>query len=300
MLKVLDNTGERGGRPPYDPVVMFRVILLGQWHNLSDNELEQSLRVRLDFMMFSGISLSGAVPDSTTIQDFRMRLVAAGLLGQCLKQLNEELEGLGLKINSGKLVLDSTVIESAARPRNVVTPGDEDGEPPSQSSSADPDARWTKKGQSYYYGYKEHALVDAEDGFVEAVEITPANRHDGQMLEPLLKWKRGIRELLADKAYASRKNRWYLMRRGIRDSILWKATRNNPLSRLELRHNRKISRRRFVVEQQFGTKKARFGFARTRYIGLRAVQGQSQLKAFCFNLLKAVRKVFSVEPLLAA
>lgn len=79
-------------------------------------------------------------------------------------------------------MLDSTVIESAARPRNVVTPGEDDTQPPSQSSSADPDARWTKRGQNYYYGYKEHALVDAEDGFVEAVEVTPANRHDGQML----------------------------------------------------------------------------------------------------------------------
>lgn len=50
---------------------MFKVVLLGQWHNLSDNDLEQALRVRLDFMVFCGFTLNGDVPDSTTIQDFR-------------------------------------------------------------------------------------------------------------------------------------------------------------------------------------------------------------------------------------
>jgi IS5 family transposase len=61
------------------------------------------------------------------------------------------------------------------------------------------------------------------------------------------------------------------------------------LKQSDIAHNKKISGRRFVAEQQFGTKKQKFGFFRTRYFTVLRVQGQSYLKAICFNLLKAVR-----------
>jgi transposase, IS5 family len=288
ILKVLDRTGAHGGRPPYDPVVMFKVVLLGQWHNLSDNELEQVLQVRLDFMLFCGFSLSQNIPDSTTIQDYRFKMIELGLLEKCMKLLNKKLEEAKLKVKSGTLVVDSTIIEAAARPRNTIEPGD-DTEPPTKTTSADPDAEWTKKGAEYHYGYKEHAVVAAEDGFIEDVQVTGASTHDGTMLKSVLKGKRGVQNVLADKAYASKKNREYLKTRRIRDSILRKAARNRPLTEKDIRHNKKLSQRRFVAEQQFGTKKQKFGFFRTRYFRLSRVQGQSYLKAICFNLLKAVR-----------
>ena len=119
VLAETDETGEQGGRPPYDPVSMFRVVLLGQWHDLSDEELEHALRVRLDFLMFCGFTLSMSVPDRATINVFRNKLVAKGLLPKCLKLLNAELERVGIKVKSGRLVVDATIIESAARPRNI-------------------------------------------------------------------------------------------------------------------------------------------------------------------------------------
>ena len=298
ILKRLDRTGEQGGRPPYDPVVMFKVVLLGQWHNLSDNDLEQVLRVRLDFMLFCGFSLSCNIPDSTTIQDYRFRMIELGLLEKCMQMLNKKLEEVALKVKSGTLIVDSTIIESAARPRNVIELGN-DTEPPTKSSSADPDAEWTKKGQEYHYGYKEHAVVNAEDGFIEDVHVTGAATHDGTMLKAVLKGKRGVKDVLADKAYASRKNRAYLKTRQIRDSILRKAARNRPLTANDLRHNRRLSQRRFVAEQQFGTKKRKFCFFRTRYFFRLRVQGQAYLKAICFNLLKAVRMLAPPPPAVA-
>ena len=45
---------------------MFKAILLGQWHSLSDAALEQALYVRIDFLHFCGLSLSDAIPDETT------------------------------------------------------------------------------------------------------------------------------------------------------------------------------------------------------------------------------------------
>ncbi len=289
LLKVIDRTnGGQGGRPRYDVVKMFKVVLLGQWHNLSDNDLEQALRVRLDFLVFCGFTLQGDVPDSTTIQDFRTKMIEHDLLDRCLKELNKRLEAANLKIKSGSLVVDSTVIESASRPRNTIVPGEGD-EPPSKTTSSDPDSQWTKKGKNYHYGYKEHAVVDAQEGYIEVVKVTGAGKHDGKMLQSVLKGLRGIKDVLADKAYASKSNRRYLKARKIKDSILRKAARNNPLKESDLRHNRRISTRRFVVEQHFGTKKRKFQYSRTRYVTTVRVQAQSYLKAICFNLLKALR-----------
>ena len=43
-----------GGPEPYSPLAMFKLMLLGQWHGLSDTQLEHALKVRLDFMVFAG------------------------------------------------------------------------------------------------------------------------------------------------------------------------------------------------------------------------------------------------------
>lgn len=285
LLRETDCTGEFGGRPPYDPAKMFRVILLGQWHDLSDEDLEYSLKVRLDFLLFCGFSMSDKVPDRTTINLFRNKLVSLNLLDKCLKALNQELERVGIKIKTGKLVLDSTVIESAARPRNTIEPSDDDN-PPKKTTSKDPDSSWTKKGKNFHYGYKEHALVEVEQGFVEKLEVTPANVHDGTKVKSLLE-NQDATEFLADKAYDSKDNREFLKSRNIADLILRKGVRNKPLTPEDIKHNKIISTRRFIVEQYFGTKKRKFNFHQTRYFTTKRVHGQAVLKAICFNLLKA-------------
>ena len=104
-----------------------------------------------------------------------------------------------------------------------------------------------------------------------------------------------MKAALADKGYASKKNRQYLEGRGINDGILRKAARNRALTEKDLRHNKKISKSRFKVEQQFGTKKQLFGFFRTRYMTQEKVVGQSLLKAVCFNLLKASRMLIPIR-----
>ena len=69
-----------GGQEPYDSLVMFKAILLGQWHSLSDPKREEALRVRIDFLQFCGLTLMDAIPDETTLCRLRNRLITAGLL----------------------------------------------------------------------------------------------------------------------------------------------------------------------------------------------------------------------------
>jgi len=46
-----------GGSEPYAPLSLLKFMRLGQWHGLSDVQLEQALKVRIDFMVIPGSSL---------------------------------------------------------------------------------------------------------------------------------------------------------------------------------------------------------------------------------------------------
>ena len=158
-----------GGPEPFAPLGMFKLMLLGQWHGLSDTELERALRVRVDFMVFTGFE-PGEVgfPDATTICRFRNRLVKAKLDQRLLRKINGQLERAGLKVQGATgALIDATIIQSAARPNNHIEL-DEDEEPHSVSS-ADADATWVKKSGQAFYGYRGYASVNSEDGYVDHV-----------------------------------------------------------------------------------------------------------------------------------
>jgi transposase, IS5 family len=150
-----------GGQEPFDALVMFKAILLGQWHSLSDPKLEEALHVRIDFMQFCGLTMSDAVPDETTLCRFRNRLIQADKLDRLLATINTQLQqqNLMLKAATGA-VIDATLIESSARPNKTITlETDQDGQAITfddgsnpgvtctEKTSVDPDATWLKKGK---------------------------------------------------------------------------------------------------------------------------------------------------------
>ena len=109
------------GPQGYEPLVLFKCLLLGQWHGLSDPKLEESLRVRLDFMLFAGLELHKPVPDETTHCRFRNALVRSGVFDKLLGEVCRQLEGHGLKVKEADAaIIDASLIESAARPRKAI------------------------------------------------------------------------------------------------------------------------------------------------------------------------------------
>ena len=68
----------KGGRPPYDPVLMFKVLVLQTLYTLSDEQTGYQLKDRLSFMRFVGLALHDAVPDAKTIWLYREQLAQAG------------------------------------------------------------------------------------------------------------------------------------------------------------------------------------------------------------------------------
>ena len=282
------------GPQGYDPLVLFKCLLIGQWHGLSDPKLERALKVRLDFMLFCGLDLHAPVPDETTHCRFRNGLVKGGVFDELLAEVCRQLEAHGLKLNEAEAaIIDATLVESAARPRTYIeAPQDraecEAPDEPEVHFSADPDARWVKKGSKSTLGYKAFARTD-EEGFIDRVHTTPANRAESPEFAHMIKGSSAQR-VLADKAYASRKNR-DLLRGHHRDGIMRKAVRGRPLRASEKRFNKLISKQRFRVEQCFGTMKRLFGLHRARYFGQTRTHAQLAMAAMGQNLLKAANKI---------
>src|SRR6185437_3270117 len=105
----------KGGRPPYDAVLMFRILVLQTLYTLSDDQTEYQIRDRLSFMRFVGLALHDAVPDAKTVWLYREQLTKAGALQRAFERFDAMLRERGYLAMGGQIV-DATVIE-ARRPR---------------------------------------------------------------------------------------------------------------------------------------------------------------------------------------
>ena len=72
------------GRPSYPPLTLVKVLLLQQWYNLSDPQMEEALGDRLSFRRFVGLGLQDDTPDHSTLSRFRTELAQRGLTSGCL------------------------------------------------------------------------------------------------------------------------------------------------------------------------------------------------------------------------
>jgi IS5 family transposase len=288
------------GRAGYDVDLMVRVMLLGQWHSLSDRELEHALRVRLDFMLFCGAAIIDDSPDHTTICRFRNALVRLGLHEDLLAEVNRQLARHGLMMEAAPVaVVDATIVESAARPRRQIEAIPEDrkedqaretpDQPVTEQLSVDPDATWLRNWRKSYFGYKVFVRADGE-GFVDKLLARPANEGEAPHLAAMAAGC-GAARLLTDKGFSSRANRDLLAGLGLKSGIMFRAARGRPLSHWQKQFNRLVSKARWIIEQAFGTLKRKFQATRARYLTRQKVEAQMTLKATAMNLLKAANKI---------
>src|SRR6516162_6850711 len=177
----------------------------------SDPAAEEAVRDRLSFRRFCGIPLDRETPDHSSIWRFRQTLDSLGLSAALLAEVNRQLEARGLIVKRGTLV-DATLIEASVR-----RPYEGGGVNP-----RDPDARFSRKRDKTYFGYKAHLAVDEESGLVRQIQMTSANVHDGRLGERLIQGDE--QGFFADKAYDSQALRETLARRGLVDGIAWKSS----------------------------------------------------------------------------
>lgn len=70
----------KGGCPPFDPTLMFKILAIKTLYNLSDEETEYPINDRLFCMRFLGLGLLDRVLDAKIVWLFRERLTQAGTI----------------------------------------------------------------------------------------------------------------------------------------------------------------------------------------------------------------------------
>ena len=111
------SDGSQGGRPPFDPVMMFKILVIQAVNDLSDERTEFLINDRLSFRRFLGLSLADRVPDARTIWLFREKLTKAGAIRGLFERFDATLRAAGYIAMSGQIV-DASLI-AAPKQRNT-------------------------------------------------------------------------------------------------------------------------------------------------------------------------------------
>ena len=178
------------GRKPYDTILKFKIMVLQSLHNLSDDRTEYLIRDRISFMRFLDLELEDPVPDATTIWLFREALAQAGLINKLFERFGQHLEAEGYIARGGQII-DATIV-SVPKQRNTKEENETikagktpEGweQQPAKNAQKDKDARWTKKNDASFYGYKNHLGVDKAHKLIRKWDATDAAVHDSQKLD---------------------------------------------------------------------------------------------------------------------
>ncbi|MBW1668566.1 MAG: transposase [Deltaproteobacteria bacterium] len=163
--------------------------------------------------------------------------------------------------------------------------------------SRDLESDWTVKNDEPHYGLKEHTSVDVKKGFVLATTLTPASVHDSKYLPYLAlascHTKDPIRKIYADKGYYGEPNRSFLYINGIEDGIMRKDTASAKITEIEIERNKKISKKRYIVEQYFGLSHLHDGAYRARFTTIVKNRWDSMCRQMAFNIFRGAKVLVS-------
>ena len=162
---------------------------------------------------------------------------------------------------------------------------------PHKLSQKDVEARWTKKHQETFYGYKNHVRADADSALITDYRVTDAAVHDSQPLPELIGPQNKDENLFADSAYKSAQTDGWLEELEIANYIHEKGVRGRPLSELRQGLNRLKSQIRCRIEHIFGCVENSMGGPGLEYIGLQRITTGVGLSNLAYNLLRHVQLI---------
>lgn len=297
--------GSKGGRPAFDHVLMFKILLLQAMHGLSDERCEYLIKDRLSFMRFLGLGLADAVPDANTIWTYREALKRVGVVQVLFARFDATLKAAGYLAMGGQIV-DATIV-AAPKQRNteaekaVLREGripEGWADKPAKLRQKDRDARWTVKFSKAKpredglpqvdlavpaFGYKNHVSIDRAHGLIRGWQATHAAAHDGARLEAVLDADNTASDVWADTAYRSAKNEAMLVARGLVSRIHRKKPQGRPMPERTRRANARKSMVRSRVEHVFAHQKGIMGLM-VRTIGLARAEVKIGLANLAYNI----------------
>lgn len=253
-------SGKRG-RPPIEIEIMLRMYLLQCWFTLSDEGVEDAIYDSYAMRKFTGIDfMTEAVPDETTLYNFRHLLEAHGLNKLFFDAINRVMVQTGHMMKGGTIV-DATIINAPSSTKNA-------------DKARDPEMHQTKKGNERKFGMKCHIGVDAGSGLVHTITVTAANEHDITQAAALIREDDEV--VYGDSGYLGIQKRPEITSDAHLSSIDYRINRrpgklphvsDNAIDWERYIENRKSSVR-CKVEHAFRIIKCQFGYKKTVYRGL--------------------------------
>lgn len=281
-----------GGRPPYDYVMLFKVLVLQRIYNLSDDQTEYQINDRMSFMRFLGLGLGDRVPDAKTIWLYRDTLTKANVIRELFDLFSAQLEDAGLITHTGTIV-DATFVE-APRQHNHHNENEDiqKGNVPDawkkpenihKLRRKDMDARWTRKGREFHFGYKDHVKADADSKLITDYTVTPANVHDSQPMPTMI--NETDKAVYADSAY------WgnvvaEALPQNVENCIQERGTKKQPLTEEQKASNRIKSKTRCRIEHIFGFMTNSMHGITVRSVGLARAEFNIGLTNLIYNLCR--------------
>lgn len=281
------------GAKPFDVVMMFKILILQRFYGLGDTQIEYQILDRLSFKKFLGLESGDKVPDEKAVWAFREALTTKGLVEVLFNEFRDYLEGKGLIMNEGKMIDASFTV--APRQRNtreenkMIKEGRGDelwNDKPNKKRHKDVDARWTKKNNETFYGYKNHAKVDAKSKFIDKYRVTDASVHDSQPLADLLTEEDKGQELYADSAYTGVDQEKVVSKYQMNNKIHEKGYRNKPLTDEQKNKNKEKSKTRARVEHVFGFMEQSMNGLAVKSVGIARASGIIGLINLTYNMFR--------------
>lgn len=286
----------KGGRRPFDYVMMFKILILQRYYNLSDDQIEYQINDRMSFMRFLNLTIADVIPDSKTVWNFREQIIDLKIVDVVFDLFLKELEQLGLVVNEGKII-DASFIE-VPKQRNTraenkqIKNGERPesfDENPNKKEQKDLDARWTKKNNISHFGYKNHVKADAKSKIIVKYEVTDASVHDSQVLENLLDEKDADEDFYGDSAYRGKKQQDIISQKEMIDKTCAKGYKNSPLNDQAKAINKEKSRVRSRVEHIFGFMENSMNGMNLYAIGIKRVEGLVGLMNLTYNMFRKIQ-----------
>jgi IS5 family transposase len=299
--------GAQGGRPPFDPVMMFKILVIQATSNLSDERAEFLINDRLSFMRFLGLGLSDRVPDARTIWLFREKLTKAQAIDTLFERFDAALRAKGYIAMGGQIVDATLVAAPKQRNRDDEKKAIREGRIPedwkgkaAKLRQKDRDARWTVKFSKAKerpdgtkpkvdiaiptFGYQNHISIDRGFGLIRKWQATDAAAYEGARLrEGLLDKTNTAGAVYADTAYRLAANEAFLEKNGFISRIHRKKPKSRLMPEAMRRANAAKSMIRSRVEHVFAEQKARMDLF-TRTVGLARATTKIGMANLVYNI----------------
>jgi len=294
------------GRPPYDPAVVLKMLLVSYLYDVSERQVEDLCNLYLPAKYLLDLGVDEKPPDHSTLSAFKKRILENGKLAAFERMLQDIIS---LALEKGIVFGEVQIVDSTHSVADVNVRKDKRRQRKGQAAR-DRSAHWGVKrsykkrnGQEkkvFFYGYKAHASLNAQSGFITSLVHTSGNAYDGHQLPTLLSKDLAqglpVHIVSGDRGYDDSDNHWLLWSKGICSAIClndYRTKKKDPnkaiwLQLQETSQYKEGLKERYKIERKFGEAKKEHGLGRCRYVGLLRYAIQSFLTAIALNLKRLV------------